>query len=93
MSYIDIEILESCVRMFFVNIPVTDNVKTSISKPSVLSLSQTVNGDVRISLSDGRVWGVSCLPEYIQDTYPIRKVDGVDVSTNSDLYNALEAIF
>lgn len=92
MSYIDIEILESFVRMLFVNIPVTDNVKTSISKSSIVSLSKDNNDAVKVTLSDGRVWAVSCALEYITDTYPIRQVDGVDVSTNDDLYNKLEAI-
>lgn len=92
MSYIDIEILSSCIRMLFVDIPVTDNVKTSISKSSIVSLSKDNDDAVKVTLSDGRVWTVSCTLEYITGTYPIRQVDGVDVSTNDDLYNKLEAI-
>jgi hypothetical protein len=92
MSYIDIEILESFIRLVFNNISVTDNVSTSMSKSSITSLSMSADGFVKINLSDGRVWNVSCLSEYIQDTYPIRNIGGNSVSTNSDLYTTLESI-
>jgi hypothetical protein len=93
MSYVDIQISGNVVRLLFNNIPVTDSLKTTMPRSAISSISLSDGGGVSVRLTDGRAWIVSTVSEYVQDTYPIREVNGVTMSSNSDLYNSLETIF
>ena len=92
MGYVDIQISSNVIRLLFNNIPVTDSLKTTMPRSAISSISLS-DGGVSVRLTDGRAWIVSTVSEYVQDTYPIREVNGVAMASNSDLYNSLETIF
>lgn len=76
--------------VFSPEFPYSDNISTKIPKKVVVYVSEKKDGSVTVRLSDGRVWELSVLPEYVPKTFPIRKWDGVDLQLNSALLSKCE---
>jgi hypothetical protein len=89
-DFVDINVTDRVITMFFgVNIP-TDNIKTSISVKDIKSVSQTKEFKLIVTLEDGRVWELSALKELIPNTFPIDNWNGIEINTNNELFNKIE---
>jgi hypothetical protein len=87
-DFVDINVTDRVITMFFgVNIP-TDNIKTSISVKDIKSVSQTK--EFKLIVTDGRVWELSALKELIPNTFPIDNWNGIEINTNNELFNKIE---
>lgn len=100
-KYIDITVLDSGkLRLEFSGFSDADGV-TSVKKcvpiSSIDDHDLLTAGYVTIQTSRGRVWSMSCLPEYTPDmvsegVYPIRNWNDSPVATNLELYEKIEAL-
>jgi hypothetical protein len=89
-DYVKINILPNVIKLQFGALIDTDNVVTSISLSDIKSVSKSKEGVIIVTLRDERTWLVSCLSEYIQDTFPIELWNEENVLTNNELFNKIE---
>lgn len=91
-DFVDINVTDRVITMFFGNMIPTDNVKTSISLKDVKSVSMSKDNVVIVTLKDNRVWQLSSLNEMIEDTYPVENWNSIELENNEDLFNKIENI-
>jgi hypothetical protein len=91
-DFVDINVTDRVITMFFGAAIPTDNVKTSISLKDVKSVSMSKDNVVIVTLKDNRVWQLSSLNEMIEDTYPVENWNSIELENNEDLFNKIENI-
>lgn len=91
-NFVDIDVTEPILTMYFGSMIPTDNIKTSISLRDVKSVSISKGNVVIVTLKDNRVWQLSSLKEMIEDTYPVENWNSIELENNEDLFNKIENI-